>query len=422
MTVEMQNLCAKRGELLNTLSSLDPEKDGKEYDNFLSQIEATDAAIDRLERSEKLGKQSATTLTPPENKKRFANFGEQIKAIVAAGKSKGRNVDPRLIEINNEIKGTNTETDEDGGYAIQSDFMGNILDRAYERSEIISRCTTYTVSTDSNRVNYVTIDDSEDAATSDHIVVAGGVQVYWVGEGETVAPSKPKIKSTELKLSKMMGIAYVTEEALQDINFMSQLISDSFSDAVAGLLTNGVIRGNGEQMGEARQPVGILNSSALVTVTPADSTKLTYTDLLGMKAHMRKKNWSNAAWFVHPDLEAVLPTLADENGNQVYMPAGGISGAQYETILGRPIIYDEFTSAKGSKGDIILADFSEYLLIKKGEERKDWSMHVEFLTDQQCFRIVMRVNGAPKYNNTYSVRNSESRRGVFVTLGARTSP
>ena len=422
MTKQKQELCEKRENLVNTLATLDAEKDGAQYDDILAKIEEVDAAIDRLEKAESVAKQSATAAgnaAPADDKKKFKNFAEQLKAVVNAAKTKGRNVDPRLIS--DDIKGVNTETDADGGYAVQSDFLGNILDRAFERSQIISRCRQYTVSANSNRVNYVQLDDSNDASTSGGVVVAGGVQAYWAEEGGTVTPSKPKFKSTEIKLGKAMGLAYVTEEAMEDMPFLSQTLEDSFSDAVAGLLTNGILNGEGELAENGRQPTGVLGSNAVVTVTPADSTKLTYADFLNMKAAMRKKDWANAAWFVHPDLEAILPTLADANGNQVFMPAGGISGAQYDTILGRPVIYDEFMAAKDSKGDILLANFDQYMLIRKGEERKEWSMHVEFLTDQQCFRIVMRVSGAPVNNTTYAVRNSTSKRASFVTLNTRTA-
>ena len=58
-------------------------------------------------------------------------------------------------------------------------------------------------------------------------------------------------------------------------------------------------------------------------------------------------------------------------------------------------------------------------MIKKGEERKDWSIHVAFLTDEQVFRIILRVNGKPFRNTTFAVRNSSVTRSAFVTLSAR---
>lgn len=418
MTKEMEELYAKRTALQNKMRTLNAATNKEELKNTLKEFDELEETITLAEKQEQtLANKAEPVNGAKEDKKKFKNLGEQLRAIKDAAISKGRNVDPRLVK--DEIKGVNTETDADGGYAIQSDFIGNILDRAFERSEIVRRCKSYPVSANSNRANWVAVDDSEDA-TKEGVVVAGGVQAFWASEGQTVSPTKPKFLPRELKLGKIMGIAYVTEEALQDIPFMAGFLEDSFSDAVAGTLTDGILNGKGEVVGEARQPEGVLSSNAVVAV-PKSKTDVTAKDLLAMKSRMRKKNWANAVWYMHPDLEEVLPLLADDNGNPLYMPAGGISGAQYDTILGRPVIYDEFLPGKGSYGEILLADFSNYLLIKKGEERKDWSIHVEFLTDQQCFRIIMRVNGAPMDNRTYAVRNSKNRRGSFVALGTKTT-
>lgn len=123
MTKQKQELCEKRENFVNTLATLDAEKDGAQYDEILAKIEEVDAAIDRLEKAESVAKQSATAAgnaAPADDKKKFKNFAEQLKAVVNAAKTKGRNVDPRLIS--DDIKGVNTETDADGGYAVQSDF------------------------------------------------------------------------------------------------------------------------------------------------------------------------------------------------------------------------------------------------------------------------------------------------------------
>lgn len=412
MTKEMQALCNKREELLAKGKSFVAENKMEELTKVNEELAKVDNEISALETFEKANKEAVVTNKTTDSKK-FKNLSEQLNAIKNA--AYGR-VDERL---KNELTGgLNTNNDADGGYAIQSDFIGAILDKAFEQSEIISRCTTRAITSNSNRANWVTLDDSEDA-TKDGVVVSGGVQVYWAKEGETVPASKPKYKTDELKLAKLMGFCYATEEMLQDVPFTAQIVEDSFSEAVQGSLTNGVLNGSGTGDSGASQPFGIMKSQALVEVTPADATKVTAQDFLNMKARMRKKNWANAVWVVHPDLEADMPLMKDEDGNLMFIPAGGLNGATTDTLLGRPVVYDEFVASKGSKGDILLADFSEYLLIKKGEERKDWSMHVAFLTDEQVFRIVMRVNGKPMRNNTYSVRNSTNRRGAFVTLGAR---
>ena len=92
----------------------------------------------------------------------------------------------------------------------------------------------------------------------------------------------------------------------------------------------------------------------------------------------------------------------------------------YQSILNRPVVFDDNCSAVGSKGDIMLIDPKEYMLLQKGSVKQDWSMHVAFLTDQNCFRIIFRCNGAPKKNKPVKIKNSSNTRSPFVTLAART--
>ena len=409
MTKEMQILCNERAELLKQGDAFKAEGNYEKLEEVTNKVAEVDNKISTLEKFEN-SKKEETTGKPVNEPKKFKNLAEQLSAIKNASMGK---VDERLVK-NDLSGGLNTTIDADGGYAIQSDFVGAILDRVYERSLVIDRCTTRSITANSNRANWVTLDDSQDAG-KDGAVVAGGVQVYWCEEGTTVLKSKPKYINDELKLAKIMGICYTTEEMLQDVPFTAQVVEESFSDAVDALLREGIYNGEGTRSGFASQPYGILKSNALVTVTPSGAT-LSAKDLLNLKAGMRKKNWANAVWIMHPDYEASLPLLNDGEGNLIFMPAGGISNAQYDTILGRPVIYDEYLPAMGSKGSILLADMAEYLLIKKGEERKDWSIHVAFLTDEQVFRIILRVNGKPMRNTTYKVKNSTQTRGAFVTL------
>ena len=414
MTVKMHELCNKRAELLAKGNAFVAENKLEELDKVNNEIAELDNQISTLEKFEAQNKGTVETGKVVNDTKKFKSLGEQLTAIKNA--AMGRKVDERLVK-NDLSGGLNTTIDADGGYAIQSDFVGAILDRVYERSLVIDRCTTRSITANSNRANWVTLDDSQDAGQTG-AVVAGGVQVYWCEEGTTVLKSKPKYVNDELKLAKIMGICYTTEEMLQDVQFTAETVEQSFTDAVDALLRDGIYNGLGTRDGYASQPYGILKSNALVTVN-ASGDALTAQDLLNMKARMVKKNWANAVWVMHPDMEASLPLLNDGKDNLVFMPAGGIANAQYDTILGRPVIYDEYLPAVGEAGSVLLADFSQYLLIKKGQERKDWSIHVAFLTDEQVFRIILRVNGKPIRNTTYKVKNSTQTRGAFVALGAK---
>lgn len=343
------------------------------------------------------------------NGKPFASLGEQLQAIVSAAKT--HTADKRLLQVNNAVKGANEGVDADGGYAIQEDFAGQILETAVTTGDILSRVDSYTVGANSNAARWLMIDETDVSAS-----VFGGVQMYWAAEGATVTASRPKFKELKLDLEKMMGFAYATDELLQDAAFMSGFFGTAFTVAANRLLEDAIICGDGEG-----KPAGILKSGALIE-TPAEAGQtantLTTKNILSMWSRALFTGRRNAVWLIHPDLEDQLPQLM-LGDKPVWMPEGGISGAQYQTILGRPVLFNDNCKAMGSVGDVILADLKQYMLLRKGSAKQDWSMHVEFLTDQHCFRMVLRCNGTPKVTAPVKLKNSVRTRSPFVTLAAR---
>ncbi|WP_373845479.1 phage major capsid protein [Clostridium sp.] len=82
-------------------------------------------------------------------------------------------------------------------------------------------------------------------------------------------------------------------------------------------------------------------------------------------------------------------------GAPVFLPSGGASASQYSTLLNRSIIPIEQCSVLGKKGDIILADPTQYIGIDKKAPTADVSIHVRFIYDEQIFRFIYKFNGAP---------------------------
>ena len=339
----------------------------------------------------------------------FNSLGEQLQAVVNAAKT--HTVDKRLLQVNNAVMGSNEGTNADGGFAIQEDFAGKILETAVATGDILSRVDSYTVGANSNAARWLMVDETDVSAS-----VFGGVQMYWAAEGATVAASRPKFKELKLDLEKMMGFAYATDELLQDAAFMSGFFGTAFMVAANRLLEDGIIAGDG-----AGKPTGILKSGALITVD-AEAGQAAET----LNAQNILKMWSRAlvsgrrdmVWLMHPDLENQLPQLM-LGDKLIWMPEGGISGTQYQTILGRPVLFNDNCMPIGTAGDVLLADLKQYMLLRKGSAKQDWSMHVEFLTDQMCFRMVLRCNGTPKVTAPVTLKNSERARSPFVTLAAR---
>ncbi len=339
----------------------------------------------------------------------FRSLGEQLQAVVNAAKT--HVVDKRLLQVNNAVQGANEGTGADGGFAVQEDFAGSILETAVSTGDILSRVDSYTVGANSNAARWLMVDETDVSAS-----VFGGVQMYWAAEGATVAASRPKFKELKLDLEKMMGFAYATDELLQDAAFMTGFFGSAFTVAANRLLEDAIISGDG-----SGKPTGILNSGALVAVDAEAGQAagtLNARNILKMWSRALVSGRRNMVWLMHPDLEDQLPQLM-LGDKLIWMPEGGISGAQYQTILGRPVLFNDNCQAMGTKGDVLLADLKQYMLLKKGTAKQDWSMHVEFLTDQMCFRMVLRCNGTPKVTAPITLKNSDRTRSPFVTLGPR---
>lgn len=345
--------------------------------------------------------------------KLFNSLGEQLSAIYNFRKNHIE--DRRLQKVNNAVLGTNEGTGADGGFAIQTDFAGMILESAFERSPLLSRMDRFTCSRSANAMRWVQVDETDISKS-----VFGGVQMYWASEGSTVAASKPQFREMKLDLEKMMGFAYCTEEMLEDAAFMSGFFGTAFSLAADQLLGESVISGDG-----VGKPLGILSSKALITVAKeADQEAGTFTgkNALSMLSRAMPRGRERLVWLMHPDMEELLPTLAIENGGTskfLWDPEGGLGNFDTQRVLGKPVLFDQNCGAPGTVGDVLLIDPKQYILLSKGTARQDWSIHVEFLTDQSCFRMVFRCNGAPKVSRPLTIKNSQKPRSPFVALADR---
>ena len=223
-----------------------------------------------------------------------------------------------------------------------------------------------------------------------------------------------------MDLEKMMGFAYATDEMLTDAAFMTGFFGSAFTLAADRLLTESVISGDG-----AGKPLGLLHSKALLAVDKESSQAagtFTGANAIKMQARAMPRHRDRLAWLMHPDVEEQLPYLAIQSGEAakfLWNPEGGLGNFDTQRVLNKPVLFEDSCSALGSKGDILLVDPYMYILLTKGTAKQDWSIHVEFLTDQNCFRMVFRCNGAPKVSKPLTIKNSTKTRSPFVALADR---
>ena len=422
---KITELRAKKAQLLTEAEGLVTDGKITEASAISDQMEAINTQIAGLEKLAKASREAAEPVydgalhggkpadSGKEENKPFASVGEQLRAIYNFRKNHVE--DKRLQKVNNAVLGSNEGSGADGGFALQTDFAGMIMESAVQQSPLLNRLDRYTCSSSANAMRWVSADETDVSKS-----VFGGVQMYWASEGAAVAASKPQFREMKMDLEKMMGFLYCTDEMLEDAAFMTSFASSSFTLAGDRLLTESVICGDG-----VGKPLGFLHSKALITVAKEQSQAAgTFlgANAIKMQARAMPRNRDRLVWLMHPDVEEQLPTLAIQSGEAakfLWNPEGGLGNFDTQRVLNKPVLFEDSCSPLGTAGDILLVDPFMYILLTKGTVKQDWSIHVEFLTDQSCFRVVFRCNGAPKVNKPLTIKNSTKTRSPFVALADR---
>ena len=285
------------------------------------------------------------------------------------------------------------------------------------------RTANIPIGPNADRLEYMEVDDYDQSTGT----TMGGVIMYWRAEAEEVLKTKPKLSEGEMKLFEIMGLARLSGRQIEDAPSLSAFYELAFGRALAWALDRAVFKGNG-----AGRPLGIIaaGNKSLVTV-PKEGGQANDTiiaeNIIAMYSHLPEESQQNPGglvWLRCVEGAAQLQTMqigTGASGQLVYMPPGGLSGTQYGTIYNIPVIPFGGCSKLGDVGDIVLADLDQYLTITKGGVRKDWSMHVYFLTDEMAFRTMFRANGQPMWKKSRKPENATAGflQSPFITLAAR---
>jgi HK97 family phage major capsid protein len=344
----------------------------------------------------------------------FKSFGEQLRSIAQAGMPGGQ-IDGRLFEVR--ATGLNETVPSEGGFLVQQDFSNEILQAAFEVGKLGKLCRRIQISSNANSIKIPGLDETSRATGSRY----GGTRSYWIDEAGEKQASKPKFRQIELNLHKNVVLVYSTDELLQDATVLESVIRTTAASEIAFSTDLAIISGTG-----AGQPLGILNSGAVVTVAKESGQRaatIVWENVVKMWSRMIGNSRSNAVWLINQDIESQLYSMSlaiGTAGQPVFMPAGGATGAPYASLFGRPIIPCEQCSTLGTVGDIILASFQDgYILAEKGGISSDVSIHARFIYDESVFRFVYRVDGQPVLASAITPYKGSDKVGHFIVLAER---
>jgi len=422
---ELEKLKARMGEILESLNAYSglenmTDEQVNEINDFHTEYENVKAKAEALEKVEAIKNHASSSNrqvapTQPENKATpkvevkdrfdktmgFESFGSFAKAV--ADRSKGK-VDPRF---NNTT--AYEQISEDGGVLVPKDFLTEIKESVQGDQSLMSRTSSFTTSG-----NHLSLPVDETQPWS------GGIQAYWVAEGNSYIESKQQLGSADFRLHKMGALVKCTDELLEDASALESYIRRKAPDAIVHKLNDAIISGDG-----VGKPKGLLNTGFKVEVAKQGgqaADTVVYENIIKMESRLIPG--SNAVWLAHPQVKEQLRQLKDANGNHIYMNGSqfpNLATAGFDMLMGKPIIYMMGAMpALGDAGDLILADMSYYYsLLKTAGIKQDVSTHLYFDRDITAFKFTLRVDGACPFKSPVTTQYGNYDMSGIITLAER---
>ncbi|HSR54850.1 MAG TPA: phage major capsid protein, partial [Alphaproteobacteria bacterium] len=317
--------------------------------------------------------------------------------------------DPRLSIETRDMTGS---TDSSGGFLIPTEYASAILDTSLESEIVRPRATVWPMKTRERKVPAI--------SSTSHAAGAlfGGVSFAWTAEGATISSSDAKLESINLRAHKFAALTKATDELIEDGLSDGELIERIFLAALPFELDSAFLHGDG-----AGKPQGIFQSDALVTVAAEAgqaANSIQFENCLSMMSRIHPRAFQNSVWV------ATQTSIRDLMSLSLPLGTAGeripilkeTDGGEFN-LLTRPLIFSEKLKEIGTKGDILLADFSAYAIGMVADARMDMSPFVDFEADKIAFRFKSRLDGQPVESQPLTPREGSTTTSSFVTLAER---
>jgi len=239
----------------------------------------------------------------------------------------------------------------------------------------------------------------------------GGVKLTWTEEATEKSETQPAFRQATLIAHKLAAVTQVSDELLAD-SFMSieTLLSRLFSEAIMNEHDWAFIQGTGAGM-----PLGIANvgSGATIAVPRAVANAISIADVFNMLTNFTGQS---PIWLAHQSTMPEILGLAGPAANPSYVWIDNAREGVPMTLFGYPIYFTENCPTLGSRGDLILADWSKYVIGLRQDVTVDASMHYAFVDDVTTWRAVSRIDGRPWLSAPITLRDGTSEVSPFVVL------
>lgn len=267
--------------------------------------------------------------------------------------------------------------DPDGGYLVQPEYRNTMLSLIEQYGIARQYCTVIPMSTTELIMPKLT----------------GGVQVYWIGEGQTISETQPSFGEFRMTVKKLAALVPMSSELLSDASLaIANLLATLFAQALAKEEDRVVFMGN---TGAGDPFNGVLYDPGVnAHVLGSGSTTFGSIDAEDL-ANITSRNslfTSGARFFMHRTIFNLIRQLKDGDGNYIWgnptmsSDEGLIWGYPYTLVESMPAI----TATAISTPYIFFGNLMHYYIGDRQQMTLARSEHVGFASDKIFLRVLQR--------------------------------
>ncbi|GIV82777.1 MAG: hypothetical protein KatS3mg051_2131 [Anaerolineae bacterium] len=286
-------------------------------------------------------------------------------------------------------KDLSTDSGGGGGYLVPTEYSNQLLQVNERTSPVMSRVQRIPVRTTAGQWPALDQYAAPTAGVGD-TAFAAGVTASVTAEGGALSETEPGFEMLQWRIHKIGGYTQVTNELIADSpQAIEALLRGLFNVAINAKKEFFVLRGNG-----VGQPLGILNSSAVVNVAPATNNLFSWQDVATMQSRFFQVGTQAPVWLIHPSVWPDILTMEIGTAGANAWTAN-MQAAAGNVINGYPIVQSQHLPQADNSGDVILADLFAYVLFEREEISIAFSEHYAFVNDLGTWRFTQRLDGKP---------------------------
>ena len=313
--------------------------------------------------------------------------------------------DPRVESLRN-TKDMSGEVGVSGGFLLPTEQREEILQTRGENGFLRSRARVVPMGT--RAIDFPAVDYSKGAAGKSAFF--GGIEAKYVGEEEDTPETQPYFKTIELRTKEIAGCVDIPNSMMRDSpQSMEAFLSGpgAFGGALAWMEDYGALRDPG-----GKKMLGILNADANIDVSRVTATKFGFADAVAMASRMILSG--SPMWLMSQSVMSQLYQMVDGASNNIWQPSAAVG--KPDTLLGWPIKWTEKLPALGTAGDVVLVDWSWYLLGDREAITFDVSRENKFKQRQTVFMATEAIDGKPWLDTAITLADNTTTVSPFIIL------